>query len=226
MIPRPKPAGRMRPTPMPLSKLTQSRHGVVQAAVPRTTTCARLPKEVGSLPMGAMRRREFVRTLGAAAVVVSFNARAQEAGRIYRVGGVTASPRNAQIIVAMFEELRRAGFVEGQNLAIDWRTYGTNPDLIPELMADLVKAHVDVIYDAGDPAIRAVARCNKDDFFSRDYRRYVGGDYGEGLRLAAGYIDRILKGREPGRSSIASSDQVRTRHQHENREGAGSVRLQ
>jgi hypothetical protein len=89
--------------------------------------------------MGAMRRREFVRALGAAAVVVSFNARAQEAGRIYRVGGVTASPRNAQIIVAMFEELRRAGFVEGQNLAIDWRTYGTNADLIPELMADLSK---------------------------------------------------------------------------------------
>jgi putative tryptophan/tyrosine transport system substrate-binding protein len=84
--------------------------------------------------MGAMRRREFVQALGAAAVVISFNARAQEAGRIYRVGGVTASPRNAQIIVAMFEELRRAGFVEGQNLAIDWRTYGTNADLIPELM--------------------------------------------------------------------------------------------
>jgi hypothetical protein len=147
--------------------------------------------------MGAMRRREFVRALGAAAVVVSFNARTQEAGRIYRVGGVTASPRNAQIIVAMFEELRRAGFVEGQNLAIDWRTYGTNPDLIPELMADLVKAHVDVIYDAGDPAIRAVARCNKDDSYSRDYRRYVGDDYGEGLRLAAGYIDRTLKGERP-----------------------------
>jgi putative ABC transport system substrate-binding protein len=137
-----------------------------------------------------MRRREFVRALGAAAVVVSFNARAQEAGRIYRVGGVTASPRNAQIIVAMFEELRRAGFVEGQNLAIDWRTYGTNPDLIPELMADLVKAHVDVIYDAGDPAIRAVARCNKDDSYSRDYRRYVGDDYGEGLRPT-------LKGERP-----------------------------
>ena len=108
-----------------------------------------------------MRRREFVRVLGAAAVVGPFTARAQEAGRTYRVGGVTASARNAPIIVAMFDELRRAGFVEGQNLTIDWRTYGTNTDLIPELTADLVKTHVDVIYAAGDPAIRIAQSATK-----------------------------------------------------------------
>jgi putative ABC transport system substrate-binding protein len=61
----------------------------------------------------------------------------------------------------MFDELRRAGFVEGQNLAIDWRPYGTNADLIPELTADLVKAHVDVIYAAGDPAIRTAQGVTK-----------------------------------------------------------------
>ncbi|MGC1351419.1 MAG: ABC transporter substrate-binding protein [Xanthobacteraceae bacterium] len=90
-----------------------------------------------------------------------FAARAQEAGRTYRVGGVTASPRNAPSIVAMFDELRRVGFVEGQNLTIDWRTYGANADLIPELTADLVKAHVDVIYAAGDPAIRTAQGATK-----------------------------------------------------------------
>ena len=74
---------------------------------------------------------------------------------------MTASPRNAPIIVAMFDELRRAGFVEGQNLTIDWRTYGTNSDLIPELTADLVKARVDVIYTAGDPAIRTAQGATK-----------------------------------------------------------------
>jgi putative ABC transport system substrate-binding protein len=108
-----------------------------------------------------MRRREFVCLLGASAVGGPFAARAQEAGRTYRVGGVTASPRNAPIIVAMFDELRRVGFVEGQNLTIDWRTYGANADLIPELTADLVKAHVDVIYAAGDPAIRTAQGATK-----------------------------------------------------------------
>ena len=61
----------------------------------------------------------------------------------------------------MFDELRRVGFVEGQNLTIDWRTYGANADLIPELTADLVKAHVDVIYAAGDPAIRTAQGATK-----------------------------------------------------------------
>jgi putative tryptophan/tyrosine transport system substrate-binding protein len=102
-----------------------------------------------------MKRRQFVRGLAVAAVAGPFAARAQETGRTYRVGGVTASPRDAPIIVAMFDELRRAGFVEGRNLTIDWRTYGTNADLIPELVADLVNTNVDVIYAAGDPAIRA-----------------------------------------------------------------------
>jgi putative ABC transport system substrate-binding protein len=108
-----------------------------------------------------MRRRDFVRVFGSAVVAGSFSARAQEAGLTYRVGGVTASPRNAPIIVAMFDELRRVGFIEGQNLTIDWRTYGTNADVIPELTAELVRAHVDVIYAAGDPAIRTAQAATK-----------------------------------------------------------------
>jgi putative tryptophan/tyrosine transport system substrate-binding protein len=108
-----------------------------------------------------MKRREFITVVGGAVLAWPFAGQAQEVGRTYRVGGVTASPRNAPIIVAMFDELRHAGFVEGQNLTIDWRTYGTNADLIPELTADLVKAHVDVIYAAGDPAIRTAQRATK-----------------------------------------------------------------
>ena len=55
-------------------------------------------------------------------------------------------------------KLRRLGFIEGQNLTIDWRSYGQRIDLIPEFAAELVKAHVDVIYAAGVTAIRAVQR--------------------------------------------------------------------
>jgi putative ABC transport system substrate-binding protein len=108
-----------------------------------------------------LRRRELITLLGGAMAAWPLAARAQEAARTYRVGGVTASPRNAPIVVAMFDELRRAGFVEGQNLTIDWRTYGANADLIPELTADLVNAHLDVIYAAGDPAIHAAQGATK-----------------------------------------------------------------
>jgi hypothetical protein len=37
-----------------------------------------------------------------------------------------ASSREAPQTVALFAEVRQAGFIEGQNLTVDWRTYGTH----------------------------------------------------------------------------------------------------
>jgi hypothetical protein len=50
-------------------------------------------------------------------IAIPFATQAQEAGRAYRIGAVSVNPRNAPIIVAMFAELRRLGFIEGQNLS-------------------------------------------------------------------------------------------------------------
>jgi putative ABC transport system substrate-binding protein len=108
-----------------------------------------------------MRRRDFITLVGGAAVAWPLAARAQEAGRTYRLGGVSGSPRNASFAVAMFDELRRLGFIEGQNLTIDWRSYGPRVDLIPEFVAEFVKAHVDVIYAAGDGSVRAAQQTTK-----------------------------------------------------------------
>jgi putative tryptophan/tyrosine transport system substrate-binding protein len=58
----------------------------------------------------------------------------------------------------MFDGLRQAGFIEGQNLNIEWHQYLSRVDLIPEFVAALVKAHVDVIVATGDAAIRAAQR--------------------------------------------------------------------
>ena len=102
-----------------------------------------------------MRRREFIALLGGAALAWPLTAKAQEAGRIYRVGGVSTGPRTTPYFVAMFDELRRAGFTEAQNLTIDWHPYGWRIDLIPEFVAELVTSRVDVIYCSGDIAIRA-----------------------------------------------------------------------
>jgi hypothetical protein len=81
-----------------------------------------------------MKRRDFLIQIGAA-VAWPLAAQAQEAGRTYRVGAVSVNPRNAPIIVAMFDELQRLGFIEGQNLTIDWRTYGPRADLVSEFEA-------------------------------------------------------------------------------------------
>jgi len=47
----------------------------------------------------------------------------------------------------MFETLRQSGFIEGQNLIVDWRAFADQVDRVPELAAELVEAndlsHVD-----------------------------------------------------------------------------------
>ena len=101
-----------------------------------------------------MRRREFIALVGASGTW-PFAALAQQAGRTYRLGAVSSAARNTPPFVAMFDELRRRGFIMGQNLAVDWRSYGPRIDLIPQFVAELVKSQVDVILVFGDAAIRA-----------------------------------------------------------------------
>ncbi len=102
-----------------------------------------------------MRRREFV-TGGIAAVLWPAEVQAQEAGRTYRLGFLSAGPRNAPYWLEVFDELRQAGFIEGQNLTVDFHQYGPHVDLIPQFTLEVVKAKVDVILASGDTAIRAV----------------------------------------------------------------------
>src|SRR6476646_9387111 len=71
-------------------------------------------------------RREFMALVGATAAWPS-EMFAQEPGRTYRLGGLTPSPRDAPHYAALFDELRRLGYIDGQNLVIDWRGYELPP---------------------------------------------------------------------------------------------------
>jgi putative ABC transport system substrate-binding protein len=102
-----------------------------------------------------MKRRAFITLLASAAVVWPLDLRAQAPGRIYRLGGLTPSPRDAPHYTALFDELRRLGFTEGQNLTVDWRGYELQPEQFPDVAVELVKAKPDVIFCAGDAACRA-----------------------------------------------------------------------
>jgi putative tryptophan/tyrosine transport system substrate-binding protein len=105
-----------------------------------------------------MRRREFIALMGAS-VAWPFAAMAQEAGRTYRLGCLLPVPREANI--AFFDELRRRGFIEGQNLTMEYRAFGPHPELIPQYAAELVKARLDLITAAGGVAVRAVQQATK-----------------------------------------------------------------
>jgi putative tryptophan/tyrosine transport system substrate-binding protein len=108
-----------------------------------------------------MRRREFITLLGSAAVAWPLAARAQRAGRTYRLGFLEPIPRDAPPIVAFLDELRSHGFIEGQNLAVDYRNFGPHPDLISQYAADLVKTNANVIRGGGGLAIRTLQQATK-----------------------------------------------------------------
>ena len=107
-----------------------------------------------------MKRREFITAVGVAATW-PFAARAQQAGRTYRLGTLMGHPRDVPVNVAFLEEFRRYGFIEGQNLAVEWRAFGKNLDLIPQYAAELISARVDVIATAGEEATRAAQQATK-----------------------------------------------------------------
>jgi putative ABC transport system substrate-binding protein len=129
-----------------------------------------------------MRRREFIALMGASAAWPCC-AVAQQAGRTYRLGCLWASPRGDDpAYKAFFDELRRLGFVEGQNLTVEYRAYGQHVDLIPQYAVELVKARVDVITVSGDETVRAVQQATKtipivaltDDLFASGFVNSLG----------------------------------------------------
>ena len=110
-----------------------------------------------------IKRREFITLLGGAAASVStpLPLFAQEAGRIYRIGFVSAAPREEAWYTAFFEELRGLGFVEGQNLTVISGGFGVRNELLGEVAAALVKAAPDAIIAAGPIATRAAQAATK-----------------------------------------------------------------
>jgi putative ABC transport system substrate-binding protein len=73
-----------------------------------------------------MRRRKFITLLGGAAAW-PLAARAQQAGRTYRLGFLVLVPRDAPVNVQFLDELRRRGFVEGQISRSNFAHLGNTP---------------------------------------------------------------------------------------------------
>jgi hypothetical protein len=61
-----------------------------------------------------MRRREFITLIGGAVAFAPLPARAQDWDRTYRIGFLLSAPRQSLTVVALFDELRRNGLIEGQ----------------------------------------------------------------------------------------------------------------
>lgn len=104
-----------------------------------------------------MRRREFISLLGSAVAAWPMRVRAQQKTPI--IGYlVTGSERAFASRLAGFRQgLGEQGFVEGQNVAIEYRWAGGVYDQMRAFAADLVGRKVDAIFTAGPPALRAAS---------------------------------------------------------------------
>src|SRR6476646_1525373 len=90
-------------------------------------------------------RREFLATLGGAAAAWPLAASAQQAVPVIGILAVAAPEANAIRLRAFREGLRTAGYVEGQNVKIEYRWAEAHTGRLPELAAGLVRDRVAVL---------------------------------------------------------------------------------
>lgn len=104
-----------------------------------------------------MDRRGFLDAVTAGVLASPLVARGQQATRVYRIGMLEAIPatQNAANLDALRKGLRDAGYVEGRNLVIEYRSAEGRAERFPDLASELVRLKVDVILSRGTPAARA-----------------------------------------------------------------------
>jgi putative tryptophan/tyrosine transport system substrate-binding protein len=106
-----------------------------------------------------MRRREFIALVGGAAAAWPFATSAQQA-KVPRIGYlVTGSLQSAEgglFVDAFRQGLHERGYVEGQNIVIEFRAADGEIERFPALASELVRLKVDVILAPNTPVARAV----------------------------------------------------------------------
>ena len=88
-----------------------------------------------------------------ALLTFSVRTEAQQTGKIFRIGFLDNSTASgsAVLIDAFRQELSKLGWIEGKNIAIEYRFAAQKPERLPELAAELVRFKVDLIVTSGEP---------------------------------------------------------------------------
>jgi putative ABC transport system substrate-binding protein len=106
-----------------------------------------------------MDRRAFLGVAAAGSLIaMPAVARAQQAGKVHRIGFLSLQSGLTSTTEAFPKEMRELGYVEGRNLIIEYRWAARKEERLPELAAELVRLKVEVIVTAAAPTIEAARR--------------------------------------------------------------------
>src|SRR5262245_1123691 len=108
-----------------------------------------------------MKRRDYIALCGMAAAW-PVAARAQQAGKIYRIGFLANDPTipTQPAGQAFLNGLRESGFIEGKNVIIERRFAEARLDRYDDLLAELIRLQVELIVTSADNATLAAKRSN------------------------------------------------------------------
>ena len=96
-----------------------------------------------------MRRRDFIKVIAGSAVAWPGAVHAQQPGRVYRIGFITAGVPIPALQRAFYDALRMLGWTENKNFVVEERHSENRLDQLPALVEELVRLNVDVIVAAG-----------------------------------------------------------------------------
>ena len=102
-----------------------------------------------------MNRRTFLSALAGGLLAAPLAAEAQPRSRVARVAFLDGGNLESHLWQATRDGLRGLGYVEGQNLIIEFRSAEGQFERLPALLAELIRLHVDVIVTIGDPVVSA-----------------------------------------------------------------------
>ena len=111
-----------------------------------------------------MRRRDFIKVIAGATAVCPLVLRAQQrVGKVFHIGVLetTSQALNSANLDAFRQGLLKSGFVEGQNLVIEYRSGDGREERFPDLAIELARLNVDLILARGTPAALAAKNATR-----------------------------------------------------------------